>query len=126
MPLPAKDITVLVVDDDADVLRSLKFLLETEGFRVLTFRSGAELLHSTAAKQADCFVIDYRMSHMNGIDLAVHLRGDGDSKPIILITGDPDSTISARATDAGIRHVLRKPHLEGSLAGLISAAVTAA
>ena len=121
MPSPAEAITVMVVDDDADVLRSLKFLLETEGFRVLTFRSAAELLHSTVPRQADCYVIDYKMSHMNGIDLAVRLRDHGT--PVILITGDPDTTIPARAADAGIRHVLRKPHLEGSLPGLISAAV---
>jgi two-component system, LuxR family, response regulator FixJ len=125
MPSFSNNITVHVVDDDADVLTSLKFLLETEGFQVLTFRSGAELLNSTAAKQADCFVIDYKMSHMNGIDLAVHLRDRSTTTPVILITGDPDKTITARAADAGIRHVLHKPHLEGSLVGLISAAVGA-
>ena len=59
MSLIPKKGTVYVVDDDGDVLTSLKFLLETEGFRVLTFRSGSELLNTTAAKQADCFVIDY-------------------------------------------------------------------
>jgi two-component system response regulator FixJ len=123
MPSPSKSITVYVVDDDGDVLTSLKFLLETEGFRVSTFRSGAELLNSTTAKQADCFVIDYKMSQMNGIDLAGHLRDRDRSTPIILITGDPDKTITARAADAGIRHVLHKPHLEGSLPRLIAQAV---
>jgi FixJ family two-component response regulator len=126
MPSPARNIAVYVVDDDGDVLTSLKFLLETEGFRVSTFRSGAELLNSSAARQADCFVIDYKMSQMNGIDLAGRLRDRDRSKPIILITGDPDKTIPARAADAGIRHVLHKPHLEGSLPGLITAAVAAA
>lgn len=123
MPSPSRDITVHVVDDDGDVLSSLRFLLETEGFRVLTFRSGAELLNSTAAAQADCFVIDYKMSQMNGIDLARHLRDRSSDTPIILITGDPDKSITARAADAGIRHVLLKPHLEGSLIGLITEAV---
>ena len=125
MPTPSRKITVQVVDDDADVLTSLKFLLETEGFRVLTFRSGAELLNSTAVTQADCFVIDYKMSQMNGIDLAVHLRDRSRSTPIILITGDPDKTIPARARNAGIRHVLHKPHIEGSLVRLIAAVVAA-
>lgn len=123
MPSLTKDITVYVVDDDRDVLTSLKFLLETEGFRVLTFKSGTELLNATATRQADCFVIDYKMPHMNGIDLAAHLRGRNRSAPIILITGDPDKSITARAADAGIRHVLHKPHLEGGLAGLIAEAI---
>ena len=116
---------VHVVDDDGDVLTSLKFLLETEGFHVLTFRSGAELLNSTVARHADCFVIDYKMSQMNGIDLAGRLRRRDKSTPIILITGDPDETIPSRAADVGIRHVLHKPHVEGSLIGLINAAVAA-
>jgi two-component system, LuxR family, response regulator FixJ len=122
-PSPTKNITVLVVDDDVDVLISLKFLLETEGFEVLTFRSGAELLNSTLSTQADCFVIDYKMPQMNGIDLAGHLSDRSSSTPIILITGDPDKTIAVRAADAGIRHVLHKPHVEGSLVELIAAAV---
>jgi FixJ family two-component response regulator len=123
--LLSKNITVHVVDDDGDVLTSLKFLLETEGFRVLTFRSGAELLNSTAAAQADCFVIDYKMSQMNGIDLAGRLRDRSSSAPVILITGDSDKTIPVRARNAGIRHVLHKPHIEGSIIGLITAAVAA-
>jgi two-component system response regulator FixJ len=126
MPSPSKKITVHVVDDDRDVLTSLKFLLETEGFCVLTFRSGVELLNSTAATQADCFVIDYKMSQMNGIDLTGRLRDHSSRAPVILITGDPDKTIPVRARDAGIRHVLHKPHIEGSIVGLIIAAVAAA
>jgi FixJ family two-component response regulator len=126
MPSAANDLTIHVVDDDGDVLTSLKFLLETEGFHVLTFRSGAELLNATVARQADCFVIDYKMSQMNGIDLAGHLRNRDKRTPIILMTGDPDETIPLRAADAGIRHVLRKPHVEGNLIGLINAAVAAA
>jgi two-component system response regulator FixJ len=126
MPSPSKKITVHVVDDDRDVLTSLKFLLETEGFCVLTFRSGVELLNSTAATQADCFVIDYKMSQMNGIDLTGRLRDHSSRAQVILITGDPDKTIPVRARDAGIRHVLHKPHIEGSIVGLIIAAVAAA
>jgi two-component system response regulator FixJ len=123
MPSACRNITVHVVDDDGDVLTSLKFLLETEGFGVSTFRSGAELLNSTVGRPADCFVIDYRMSNMNGIDLAGRLRDLGRDTPIILITGDPDETIKLRAAGAGIRHVLNKPHIEGNLIGLITEAV---
>jgi two-component system response regulator FixJ len=126
MPRASRSTTVHVVDDDGDVLKSLKFLLETEGFQVLTFKSGVELLNSTTVQQADCFVIDYKMPRMNGIDLARHLRDRSGNTPIILITGDSDRTIPVRAAGAGISHVLQKPLIEGSLIGLITAAVTAA
>jgi two-component system response regulator FixJ len=119
---PAKS-TVCVIDDDLDVLGSLQFMLETDGFDVCAFRSGAAMLNTAVSGYADCFVIDYRMPNMNGIDLANYLRKRNIASPIILITGDPDENIFARAAVAGIRHVLRKPHLEESLVMHIRGAI---
>ena len=107
--------TVYVVDDDADVLGSLRFLLETDGFDVRTFRNGASLLNAVRSTGVDCFVIDYKMPDMNGIDLAGRLRNRDIAAPVILITGYPDENISARAEAAGVHHVLMKPLLDESL-----------
>ena len=106
---------IYVVDDDTDVLGSLRFLLETDGFAVRTFHSAAALLNRTGAVEADCFVIDYKMPAMTGIDLASRLRSRHVDIPIILITGYPDENILEKAAAAGIRHVLLKPHIEESL-----------
>jgi two-component system response regulator FixJ len=107
--------TVYVVDDDADVLGSLRFLLETDGFDVRTFRNGASLLNAVRSTGVDCFVIDYKMPDMNGIDLAGRLRNRDIAAPVILITGYPDENISARAEAAGVHHVLMKTLLDESL-----------
>ena len=112
--LPAKP-TVYVVDDDADVLGSLRFLLESDGFSVRTFRNGSALLTAVRSTGVDCFVIDYKMPNMNGLDLASRLRNRDIAAPIILITGYPDETIPEKAAIAGVSQVLRKPHLEESL-----------
>jgi two-component system response regulator FixJ len=122
MPLAAKP-TVYVVDDDADVLGSLRFLLETDGFAVRTFRNGHALLNVVRSGGVDCFVIDYKMPDMNGIDLAGRLRNRDIAAPIILITGYPDENISVRAASAGVRHVLQKPLLEESLVTRIRGAI---
>jgi two-component system response regulator FixJ len=114
---------VYVVDDDTDVLGSLRFLLETDGFDVRTFRSGATLLNGIVSGEVDCFVIDYKMPNMNGIELAGRLRKRDIDTPIILITGYPDGSIEEKATAAGIHHVLLKPHLEESLAMRIRGAI---
>src|SRR5215211_2571959 len=114
---------VYVVDDDTDVLCSLRFLLETDGFSVQTFRSGAALLNGSVPGEADCFVIDYKMPAMSGIDLANRLRIRQVDAPIILITGHPDESIPEKAAAAGIRHVLLKPHLEDSLISRIRGAI---
>ena len=120
---PISKPTVYVVDDDADVLGSLRFLLETDGFNVRTFRSGASLLNSVRSTGVDCFVIDYKMPDMNGIDLAGRLRNRDIAAPVILITGYPDENISARAEAAGVRDVLLKPLLEDSLVSRIRGAI---
>jgi two-component system response regulator FixJ len=114
---------VYVVDDDTDVLGSLRFLLETDGFEVRTFRSGAALLSGIVTGEVDCFVIDYKMPNMSGIDLAGRLRNRNIDSPIILITGYPDENILEKASAAGIHHVLLKPHLEESLATRIRGAI---
>jgi two-component system, LuxR family, response regulator FixJ len=114
---------VYVVDDDADVLGSLRFLLETDGFEVRTFRSGGSLLNAVRLTGVDCFVIDYKMPDMNGIDLVRRLRNRNIVAPVILITGYPDENISARAEVGGIRHVLLKPLLEESLVTRIREAI---
>ena len=115
--------TVYVVDDDADVLGSLRFLLETDGFNVRTFRNGAALLNAVRSTGVDCFVLDYKMPDMNGLDLAGRLRNRDIAAPVILITGYPDENISVRAEAAGVRHVLLKPLLDDSLVSRIRGAI---
>ena len=122
MPLPANP-TIYVVDDDADVLGSLRFLLETDGFNVRTFRNGAALLNAARSTGVDCFVIDYKMPDMNGIDLARRLRNCDMAAPIILITGYPDENIAARAVAAGVHDVLLKPLLDENLVTRIRGAI---
>ncbi|GGI21380.1 response regulator transcription factor [Bradyrhizobium guangdongense] len=120
---PTTKPTVFVVDDDAAVLGSLRFLLETDGFAVRTFRNGTALLNASGAPEADCFVIDYKMPDINGIDLAGRLRQSNGDTPVILITGYPDGNISARAAAAGVKDVILKPLLDENLIKRIRRAI---
>jgi two-component system response regulator FixJ len=113
--LPPGKSMIYVVDDDYDVRTSLRFLLETEGFDVRTFRSGVALLASSTRNRADCLVVDYKVAELDGLELALRLRRLQVSTPIILITGYPDENISAKARSAGVHQVLLKPNLEGNL-----------
>ena len=115
--------TVYVVDDDAAVLGSLQFLLETDGFAVRTFRNATALLNASGAPGADCYVIDYKMPDINGIELAGRLRQSDEGAPVILITGYPDGNISARAAAAGVEDVILKPLLDENLVKCIRHAI---
>lgn len=123
IPLPSSRSTIYVVDDDFDVLKSLRFLFETEGFDVRTFRSGSALLGSRARHDADCLVVDYKMSEIDGLELVRRLRDLGIHTPIVVITGDIDEDFSAKARSAGVRQVLKKPHLAENLAVAVRDAI---
>ncbi|MBR0824471.1 response regulator [Bradyrhizobium manausense] len=115
--------TVYVVDDDAAVLGSLRFLLETDGFAVRTFKNGTALLNAPGVRDADCYVVDYKMPDINGIDLVARLRQSDIRTPVILITGYPDEHISTRAAAAGVKDVILKPLLDENLIKLIRGAI---
>jgi FixJ family two-component response regulator len=102
---------VVLVDDDLSVLGSLRFLLEAEGFDVDAFDSGIKLLSLPALPARGCFVIDYHMPVMNGLELLERLRDRRSALPAILITGQLDRLIEQKAARAGVLQVFSKPHL---------------
>ncbi|HUI19850.1 MAG TPA: response regulator [Methylocella sp.] len=113
------------MDDDSAVLSSLQFLLELEGFDVVTFTSGEELLSQPVLPDRGCFVIDYSMPFMNGLEVLARLRARRSMLPVIFITGRSDGSIERRALQAGALKVLRKPHINESLIGAIGEAFSA-
>ena len=122
---PLRKTMIYIVDDDYDVRTSLRFLLETEGFEVRTFRSGTALLGSSTLHRADCLVVDYKMADIDGLELAQQLRRLDVSTPIVMITGYPDENILAKASSAGVRQVLLKPNLEENLVECVRNAIDA-
>ena len=121
--LPSRKSTIYIVDDDFDVRKSLRFLLETEGFDVRTFHSGSALLGSQVRHKADCLVIDYKMSGINGLELLRQLRLFDILTPIVLMTGYFDDNLSEKAFSAGVSHVLKKPHLAENLTAVLREAI---
>ncbi len=117
-------VKVVLVDDDLAVLSSLQFLLELEGFDVVSFKSGPELLSQPALPNRGCFIIDYSMPLMNGLELLAELRARRSTLPVILMTGRADRSIEQRAAQAGVLQVLRKPQLNDGLVKSIREALS--
>lgn len=114
---------VTVVDDDPAVCGSLKFSLELEGFGVRTFGGAAEVLSARDFDACDCFVIDQRMDGMTGLELISKLRDLKVRAPMILIVGQPNPAVRARAAKVGIP-VVEKPLLGDALIDKIRQACT--
>ena len=119
-------LNILIVDDDLDVLCSLQFLLETEGFNVVAFQSSEQVLRATMLPVFDCLVIDYQMPALNGVDLVLKLRERWVSAPAVLITGSWDSSVVFEALAAGIDRIVHKPNLDSSLVNCIRSVVASA
>lgn len=99
---------IAVVDDDAAVCDSTRFLLETHDFDVCTYHSGADFLRDNPP--IACLIVDYHMPGLNGLDVVSELHRRGRSVPtIIMITATTDANVERRAAELGIRKVLKKP-----------------
>jgi two-component system response regulator FixJ len=112
-------VQICVVDDDEGVADSLKLLLETFGYDVLSYNAGADLLADDCRRAAGCLIIDHHMPRMNGLDLVDRLQREGVRVPIILISGRLDTNTTERAASFGITSVLEKPFAADRLVDLI-------
>ncbi len=84
---PSTDNVILVVDDEEEVLTSLRCLLEREGHRVLTAESGERAIALLKQHDIHLLLVDYFMPHMSGEDLIRHIRAFDPYVQIILQTG---------------------------------------
>jgi FixJ family two-component response regulator len=102
--------TVYVVDDDAAVRNSLRFLIESAGFRVTTFANAREFLSGYDSDVPGCLVLDVRLPGSSGLDLQQQLVAEGIGVPVIIVTGHGDVPIAVRAMRTGALDFIEKPY----------------
>lgn len=114
---------VFVVEDDAAVARSLRWLIESVQLAVCTFGSAHEFLHSYQPQQHGCLVLDVRMPGMSGLDLQECMNERKWPLPIIFITGHGDVQMAVRAIKAGAFDFVEKPFNDQDLLDRIHKAI---
>jgi CheY-like chemotaxis protein len=112
---------LLVVDDDQDVLKAIKGLLQSLGYEVLALADSREAAERVNRQKFDGAFVDARMPHLDGCALARHIRNSpsNSSIPIFMLTGFDDVETMRAGFRAGVTFFLSKPTDLNELRGLL-------
>src|SRR6201981_958056 len=113
---------ISIVDDDALARDGIGQLIESLGYKAVTFISAEHFLESGLIAETACLITDLQMPGLNGLELQEALRSQGCRIPIILITAFPNEKHRNRALEGGALGFLSKPFDESSLIQCLAAA----
>lgn len=100
---------VHIVDDEESVRNSIGFMLQTTGYAVRTWPSGAMFLRELRGVEPGCILLDIRMPEMDGLQVQQQLNERNIAMPVIVLTGHGDVTIAVKAMRGGAIDFLEKP-----------------
>jgi len=115
--------TVYVVDDDAAMRESLRFLLEAARLKVQTFDSAEAFLAIARPDASGCLVLDVQMPGLSGPELATELKRRHILLPILFLSGHGDIPTVVRAIKDGAVDFLQKPYDNAQLLERIGSAL---
>jgi two-component system KDP operon response regulator KdpE len=114
--------TVLVVDDEPQIVRALRINLSARGYSVLTAHDGTAALKVAAEGKPDVVVLDLGLPDVDGTEVIAGLRG-WTTVPIIVLSARVDSADKVEALDAGADDYVTKPFGMDELLARLRAAV---
>jgi DNA-binding response OmpR family regulator len=100
---------LLVIEDDAKILRSLERGLRTEGYDVVTAATGEDGHRLASGQRFDCLVLDLLLPGRGGLDVLADLRRAGDAVPVLILTARDAVEDRVLGLDAGADDYLVKP-----------------
>jgi DNA-binding response OmpR family regulator len=103
--------TVLIADDDEDILNLVRFRLERDGLRVLLARDGQQALQTARDERPDLCVLDVMMPKLSGLEVLAQLRRDPDTAamPVIMLTARAHEADVTAGFDGGADDYVIKP-----------------
>src|SRR5512142_1280836 len=102
--------SLLLVDDDPDLLRLLAIRLKANGYAVTAVDSGQRALASIAASRPDLVLTDLRMDGMDGMALFQEVQASYPGLPVIILTAHGTIPDAVEATQRGVFGYLTKPY----------------
>ena len=115
---------IVAIDDNAADLMALERSLSTEGLNLSSYLDPLDFLMDSQVQEADCFVLDLDLPHINGVDLAAKIAEQHPDTPIVFVSGVAKTFGWARSFRSGAAAVFEKPfcaeHLKGQIEALIN------
>jgi len=99
---------ILIIDDDASLLKALTYNLEQEGYRLITARNGREAMQKLYAERPDLLILDIMMPELDGWQVCKRVREMSDV-PIIMLTARETSEDIIKGLDLGADDYIVKP-----------------
>jgi DNA-binding response OmpR family regulator len=107
--MPTGRKTILIVDDEPNIVLGLRDALEFEGFRVISAGRGQEGVSLARSEAPDAIVLDLMLPDMNGYAVCQELRRTSTHVPIVMLTARSQETDKIRGLDAGADDYVTKP-----------------
>jgi CheY-like chemotaxis protein len=102
-------LSVLLVDDEQDIIEVIQDRLEAYGFTVATARTGLQALKRLAVERFDGVFLDVKMPEMGGIEALEEIRKNDKKIPVIIITSSSTREAAIEAIGKGANEFLLKP-----------------
>ena len=103
------DKKVLIVDDEERIVQSIAGVLEDEGFRVTTARSGEEAIRVFQQEEPDVTLLDIWLPGMDGIEILKRLKGIAPGCQVIMISGHATISTAMTSVKLGAFDFIEKP-----------------
>lgn len=119
----AKNKTILIVDDEQDLLDLIEYNLEKEGFNVLKAKDGQKGIKKAREHSPDLILLDIMMPNMDGMEVVEIMKNDERLKqiPIIFLTARGDEKTEIKGLDKGADDYVKKPISINKLSSRIEA-----
>ncbi len=113
----ASNRTIMVVDDNHDLVEVVRFTLESNGFNVRCAYSGEELFTGLEELKPDLIILDIMMPEMDGLEVLTRLKGDpaAASIPVILLTSKVEYKDVIKGYKMGADYYITKPFTKNQL-----------
>ncbi len=119
---PASKGTILVADDNPDILDVAKTILEGNGYGVQTAGNGLEVFSRLEEQNPDLIILDITMPHMDGLDVLERLKGTAETSsiPVILLTAKIQQKDALRGYKLEADYYMPKPFTSTHLINVIN------